>query len=59
MLKLNWKSLAVNHATKEASLNEVLAKHEAVFREELGKAKNTEATLNIEPGATPRFYSAR
>ena len=59
VLKLNWKSLSVHHAAKDAFLNEVLAKHETVFSKELGKAKNIEATLNVEAGATPRYYSAR
>ena len=39
VLKLNWKSLSVHHAAKNASLNKVLAKHETVFGKELGISK--------------------
>ena len=60
VLKLNWKSLAVHHTTKHpSSLDEVLAKHEAVFSNKLGKAKNIEAKLNVGERATPRFYNVR
>ena len=59
VLKLNWKSLEIHNTSKYPSLNGLLAKHEAVFSSKLGRAKNIEAKLNVEAGATPQFYKAR
>ena len=59
VLKLNWAALAVQNTTRHLSLEEVLEKHKAVFRDELGKAKNITATLHLEEGATPKFCNAR
>ena len=47
----------MHHAAKDASLNEVLAKHETVFSKKLGK-ESIKATLNVKDEATPQFYSA-
>ena len=59
VLKLNWKEMGIHHTAKYPSLEDVLAKHEAVFSSKLGRAKNIEAKINMEAEASPRFYNAR
>ena len=50
-IQLNWKELSINYTRKYCSQEEVLAKHETLFR---GKAKGIEAKLYIDPEAIPR-----
>ena len=40
VLKLNWKEMGIHHTAKYPSLEDVLAKHKAVFSSKLGRAKN-------------------
>lgn len=40
-------------------LQQVLSKHEEVFKEELGTLKGTTVTLHVPPDATPRFFRPR
>lgn len=58
-IKLNWQALPIHYSTDYRPLNAVLSKHEALFRQELGKAKSIEAKLHLEHNATPRFCGAR
>ena len=54
-IKLDWKSFTVQHTRSCQTLEGILAKHESLFRPELGLAKNITATLHLESQATPRF----
>ena len=56
-IQLNWKELSIHYTRKYRSLDEVLAKHESLFRPELGKAEGVEAKLY--PEAIPKFCKAR
>ena len=58
-IQLNWKELSIHYTRKYRSLDEVLAKHESLFRPELGKAEGIEVRLYLDPEASPRFCKAR
>lgn len=60
-LKLNWAEI---HNMKVAggerlTVEQVLAHHEDVFKDELGTLKGVKATINIVPGAVPRYFRPR
>ena len=57
-IQLNWKELSIHYTRKYRYLDEVLAKHESLFRPERGKAEGIEAKLYLDPEAIPRFYKA-
>ena len=57
-IQLNWKELSIHYTRKYRSLEEVLAKHESLFRPELGKAEGIEVKLYLDPEAIPRFCKA-
>ena len=57
-IRLDWKSLCV-HRTTGHPLAEILDRHKALFRPELGLAKSIQATLYVEPNCAPRFCKAR
>ena len=56
-LRLEWKHIFNMHA--QETLQDVLERHDAVFKPELGKIKGVEAKLYINPEAQPRFYKPR
>lgn len=45
--------------TTENTLQQVLNKHEDVFKEELSTLKGTKVTIHVKQGATPRFLCPR
>ena len=51
---LNWKKL-FSHYITTSPLEEVLSKYEALFRPQLGKAKNI---LHMEPDVIPQYSKA-
>ena len=55
-LKLNWSEI---HYSTSPGLPDLLTKYSEVFQEGLGSFKGYEATINVDPTATPRFYKAR
>jgi len=55
-IRLNWESI---NNVREGALSKVLARHQAVFKEGLGKLKGYEAKIHVDPEATPRFCKAR
>ena len=55
-VQLDWK--AIHHVTP-VGLEEVLGKHEEVFRDELGTYRDYEAHIEVEPGAQPHYSKAR
>ena len=56
-LKLEWKHMFRVHA--QESLQDVLERHDMVFKPELGRIKGVEAKRHINPEAQPRFYKSR
>ena len=52
---LDWPSIK----TVRTALDELLQKHEALFRKELGTLKGVEAHLEVDPTCTPKFFKAR
>ena len=56
-IRLDWKKLhAVSRSTE---LSDLLRKNNVLFKEELGKIQQYEATLQVRPDARPRFFKAR
>ena len=55
-IKLDWAQI---HAVRAVDVNDLLHRHETVFREELGCLQGTVAKLHVEADAQPRFYKAR
>ena len=56
-IKLNWQQLCtVKHSS---ALQEVLDKHEAVFRDKLGKLESTQVSIKIDADAQPQLFKPR
>ena len=55
-LILDWQEICHVSCT---SLQAVLDRYHTVFQKELGRMKNFEAKIHIDPNATPRFHRAR
>ena len=55
-IRLNWNEI---HYVPSAGLQDLLGKYDRIFQEGLGTLKGFEATLDIDPEATPRFHKAR
>ena len=53
-IQLNWKDIYTVHV-KSTSLEEVLASHSSLFKEELGTIKGATAKFHVSPDAKPRF----
>ncbi|XP_033993597.1 uncharacterized protein K02A2.6-like [Trematomus bernacchii] len=59
-IKLRHKSQVLKHLkTEDKSLQQVLSKHENVFKEELGTLKGMKATIHVKADAVPRFFRPR
>lgn len=57
-LKLKWDE--IRHVrTETQGLQQVLSKHEDVFKEELGMLKGMKATIRVSAEACPKFYRPR
>lgn len=57
---LDWTEIKhVSASPKSLTLQQVLSKHESVFKEELGTLKGFKATIHVPAEATPRFYRPR
>uniref|UniRef100_A0A3B3XII2 ribonuclease H n=1 Tax=Poecilia mexicana TaxID=48701 RepID=A0A3B3XII2_9TELE len=57
-LKLKWDE--IRHVKTEAQgLQEVLLRHEEVFKEELGMLRGVHATIRVSADAHPKFYKPR
>ena len=54
-IRLDWGSIK----SIRSQLDELLSKHQVVFKRELGTLKGMQAGLELKPGAQPRFYKAR
>ncbi|XP_051233821.1 uncharacterized protein K02A2.6-like [Dicentrarchus labrax] len=49
----------ITNQPQSLTLQQVLTKHEEVFKKELGTLKGFKATIQVPAGATPRFYRPR
>lgn len=63
-IKLDWAEIKsrVQHVTshpQSQTLQQVLAKHEGVFKKELGTLRGFKATIQVPTDAAPRFYRPR
>ncbi|XP_061156017.1 uncharacterized protein K02A2.6-like [Syngnathus typhle] len=72
-IQLNWKEIKARHKERQVhqihtdqrtvetkvTLQEVLCKHDEVFKEELGTLKGTKATIHVKGNAVPRFFRPR
>ena len=56
-IRLDWKTL--NHVGTSPTLEGLLDRHKALFRDELGTVKGTSAKLHVDPQSRPRFYKPR
>lgn len=54
-IRLDWGSIK----SIRSQLDELLSKHQVVFKRELGTLKGMQAGLELKPGTKPRFYKAR
>ena len=58
-ITLDWYSLHQIRANHNSAVESLLAKHQYVFAEGLGKVKNFTAKLHVSPDAQPRYYRPR
>jgi hypothetical protein len=58
-IRLDWRSFAVQHTSSGFAVEDLLSKHESLFRSELGEARNITAAFHLKQQATPRFCNAR
>ena len=47
------------HSTKPELWKVLSQKHEALFQDDLGTVSSYQATLNLKPDATPKFFMPR
>lgn len=57
-IQLPWSEIKLVQSDV-MTLQEVLSKHDEVFKEELGTLKGTTATLHVPADASPRFFRPR
>ena len=57
-IRLDWQQIATIR-NKPIELNDLLDKHIALFKEELGTVHPEKAVLNVKPDATPRSFKPR
>ena len=53
----NWHKIGTVHSSSR--FHSILEKHEAVFKNDLGRIRSHTATLQVQPGATPNCFRAR
>ena len=56
-VRLDWQRLGLYHlqAAPPTTLQQVLTKHKAVFRDELGLVDGITAKIHVDPSVQPRF----
>ena len=59
VIQLDWSKLHSVHSVSKNDLQEVLNRHPAVFKNELGHIKNMKAKIYVDADAKPRFFRAR
>ena len=58
-IRLDWQQLNHVQSRPFGSLQAILDRHCAVFKDELGLVRGTSAKIQLKPGAQPRFCKAR
>ncbi|XP_041435047.1 uncharacterized protein K02A2.6-like [Xenopus laevis] len=61
-LKLNWAKIFTikqTEATFHKNLEQVLSKHDSLFKEDFGSIKGLKATITVNSGAKPIFHKPR
>ena len=59
-ITLDWKSFDLFHVrSTDVRLNDVLNRHEAAFKDELGLVRDTTAKIHADPQSQPRFCNPR
>ncbi|XP_041439913.1 uncharacterized protein K02A2.6-like [Xenopus laevis] len=61
-LKLNWAKIFTikqTEATFHKNLEQVLSKHDSLFKEDFGSIKGLKATITVTSGAKPIFHKPR
>ena len=56
-IRLDWKS--IHSIAKSTSPDDLMVKYADLFKDELGKVNQFQATLHIKPDAHPRFFKPR
>ena len=56
-IKLDWTE--INYVTSPRACHDVLEKHPAVFRDELGMLQGMKAKIHVHPQAQPKFFRPR
>ena len=60
IVTLDWKSFELFHVrSTDVRLNDVLNRHEAAFKDELGVVSDTTAKIHADPRSRPRFCNPR
>ena len=58
-IKLDWSKLNHVQATSKSGCQEILDKHQLLFKNELGTVKGTTAKFHVDPKVKPRFFKAQ
>ena len=56
-IRLNWQT--TNNVRSHPGLQDILDRHQEVFKAELGTLKGYKAQISVDPNATPHFCKAR
>ena len=58
-LRLDWPSIHSVSSNSHDGLQNLLQKHQQLFKDELGTLQGVEAEIHVPPHTQPRFYKAR
>ncbi|XP_041379565.1 uncharacterized protein LOC121392407 [Gigantopelta aegis] len=59
-IKLNWEKLHLNYLQPKAlKLEDVLNRHNVLFKDELGLVQSTQAKLHVDPQSQPKYFRPR
>ena len=58
-IKLDWSRLNHVQTTSKSACQEILDKHQLLFKNELGTVKGTTTKIHVDPKIKPRFFKAR
>ena len=58
-LRLDWRELHLLRSTPTTSLDQVLKRHAAIFKDELGTITGVTAKIQVNPAVQPCFYKPR
>ena len=58
-IKLDWSKLNHVQTASKSACQEILDRHQLLFKNELGTVKGTTAKFHVDPKVNPRFFKAR